>query len=272
LPHLDYDLQRFGPDDPKIDKSLAEVDSVARDLIANAEADGARVIVLSEYGITPVSTPIHVNRALRGMGLLSVRDEDGGELLDVVQSRAFALADHQIAHIYVQEPTLVADVQRMIAALPGVEAVLDRVEQRALAIDHPRSGDLVALSRTDAWFTYYYWLDDSRAPDFARLVEIHRKPGYDPLELFLDPAIRFPRIALGWRLAKSALGFRALMDVIPLDASLVKGSHGRITDAAADGPLFISSDRRMVPIARSRLRPSRTSSCSMSSTRNRNDA
>jgi predicted AlkP superfamily pyrophosphatase or phosphodiesterase len=247
LPHLDYDLQRFGPDDPKINKSLAEVDSVARDLIANAEADGARVIVLSEYGITPVSTPIHVNRALRGMGLLSVRVEDGGELLDVVQSRAFAVADHQIAHIYVQEPTLVADVQRMIAALPGVEAVLDRVEQRALAIDHPRSGDLVALSRTDAWFTYYYWLDDSRAPDFARLVEIHRKPGYDPLELFLDPAIRFPRIALGWRLAKSALGFRTLMDVIPLDASLVKGSHGRITDAAADGPLFISSEPRLVP-------------------------
>jgi hypothetical protein len=36
------------------------------------------------------------------------------------------------------------------------------------------------------------------------------------------------------------LGFRALMDVIPLDAALVGGSHGRITDDANDGPLIIS--------------------------------
>jgi predicted AlkP superfamily pyrophosphatase or phosphodiesterase len=247
LPHLDYDLQRFGPDDPRVAKSLAEIDAVAGDLIADAERDGARIIVLSEYGISPVSTPIHVNRALRQAGLLSVRVEDGGELLDVPQSRAFAVADHQIAHVYVAEAGLVGEVKRIISALPGVEHVLDRSEQAAFGLDHPRSGELVALARHDAWFTYYYWLDDRRAPDFAHLVEIHRKPGYDPVELFLDPAIRSPKLAIGWRLARRALGFRTLMDVIPLDANLVKGSHGRVGNDEKVGPLFISSEARLMP-------------------------
>jgi hypothetical protein len=107
----------------------------------------------------------------------------------------------------------------------------------------------VALARADAWFAYPYWLDDRHAPDFARLVEIHRKPGYDPLELIVDPAIRFPKLAVGWRLARRALGFSTLMDVIPLDATLIKGSHGRVTDDAADGPVFLSSDGRLVPEA-----------------------
>jgi predicted AlkP superfamily pyrophosphatase or phosphodiesterase len=247
LPHLDYDLQRFGPDDPRIAKSLAEIDAVIGDLIADAERDGARVIVLSEYGVSPVSTPIHVNRALREAGLLSVRVEDGGEILDVPQSRAFAVADHQIAHIYVSQSDLVDAVQRIVAALPGVEHVLNRDEQRAFGLDHPRSGELVALARRNAWFTYYYWLDDRRAPDFARLVEIHRKPGYDPVELFVDPAIRFPKLAIGARLAKRAVGLRTLMDLVPLDASLVKGSHGRVSDDEKTGPLFISSEPRLLP-------------------------
>ena len=232
---------------PASPRVLEEVDAIAGDLIADAERDGARVIVLSEYGITPVTTPIHINRALRQAGLLSVRVEDGGELLDVAQSRAFAVADHQIAHVYVGDPELVEEVRRTVAALPGVERVLDRNEQRAFGLDHARSGELVALARADAWFTYYYWLDDRHAPDFARLVEIHRKPGFDPVELFLDPAIRFPKLALGWRLAKRALGLRTLMDVIPLDPSLVKGSHGRVTDNENDGPVFISSEPRLLP-------------------------
>ena len=247
LPHLDYDLQRFGPDDPRIAASLAEVDAVAGDLIADAERDGARVIALSEYGIGPVTTPIHVNRALREAGLLKVREEDGGELLDVPQSAAFAVADHQIAHLYVADPAGVAEVKRIVAALPGVERVLDRAEQRSVAIDHPRAGELVAIARADAWFTYYYWRDDRRAPDFARLVEIHRKPGYDPVELFIDPAIRSPRLAIGWRLAARALGLRTLMDVIPLDATLVRGSHGRLPDSTVDGPVLISSEPRLLP-------------------------
>jgi predicted AlkP superfamily pyrophosphatase or phosphodiesterase len=176
-----------------------------------------------------------------------VRTEDGGEILDVPQSRAFAVADHQIAHIYVADPGAIPTVRRLVADLPGVDSVLDRAGQGTLALDHGRSGELVAIARADAWFTYYYWLDDRCAPDFARLVEIHRKPGYDPAELFLDPAIRLPRLALGWRLARRALGFRTLMDLVPLDAGLVKGSHGRLGDDERDGPVFISSDRRLVP-------------------------
>jgi predicted AlkP superfamily pyrophosphatase or phosphodiesterase len=246
LPHLDYDLQRLGPNSAGIGRSLQEIDALAGDLIADAERDGARVIVLSEYGITPVSTPIHINRALRQAGLLVVRVEDGGELLDVPQSRAFAVADHQIAHVYVADPELVPTVRCIVAGLPGVERVLERAEQGAVALDHPRSGELVAIARADAWFTYYYWLNDHRAPDFAHLVEIHRKPGYDPVELFLDPAIRSPKLAIGWRLAKRALGFRTLMDIVPLDAELVKGSHGRPTDDERAGPVFISSEPRLV--------------------------
>ena len=247
LPHLDYDLQRFGPDDPRINQSLSAVDAVAGDLIADAERDGARVIVLSEYGITPVSAPIHINRALREAGLLRVRAEDGGELLDIPQSAAFAVADHQIAHVYVSRADLIGEVRGIVEGLPGVECVLDRAVQREFGLDHARSGELVALARSDAWFTYYYWLDDRRAPDFARLVEIHRKPGYDPVELFLDPAIPLPRLAIGWRLARRALGLTALMDVVPLDANLVKGSHGRTATHFDDGPVFISTEARLVP-------------------------
>ena len=247
LPHLDYDLQRLGPNDPHIVTSLREVDAVAGALMADAERDGARIIVLSEYGITPVSTSVHVNRALREAGLLRVRREGDGELLDPNQSDAFAVSDHQIAHIYIANPELIEEVRRIVEALPGVERVLDRAAQSALGLDHARSGELVALAQHDAWFTYYYWLDDHHAPDFARLVEIHRKPGYDPAELYIDPAIRFPSLAIGWRLARRALGFSTLMDVIPLDATLVKGSHGRVTDHASDGPLFVSSEARLTP-------------------------
>jgi hypothetical protein len=147
----------------------------------------------------------------------------------------------------VAQSDLIAEVRRIVSALPGVERVLDRAEQRDVGLDHPRSGELIAIARADAWFTYYYWLDDAGAPDFARLVEIHRKPGYDPAELFVDPALRFPKLAVGWRLAKRALGLRSPMDVIPLDARVVKGSHGRITDDPADGPLIISSEPRLIP-------------------------
>ena len=119
--------------------------------------------------------------------------------------------------------------------------------KRAIGLDHARSGELVVLSKPDAWFTYYYWLDDARAPDFARTVEIHRKPGYDPVELFLDPAIAMPKLALGWRLLKKSLGLRTLMDVIPLDAGLVKGSHGRADVTEEHGPLFMSSAPDLLP-------------------------
>jgi predicted AlkP superfamily pyrophosphatase or phosphodiesterase len=242
LPHLDYVLQRDGPDAPQVTSDLREVDVVCAEIIDDAKRDGARLIVLSEYGITPVANPIHINRALRRAGLVAVREELGREQLDPGASAAFAVADHQIAHIYVAQKERIADVKALVEALPGVERVLDETGKTEFGLDHPRSGDLVALARADGWFTYYFWLDDARAPDYAQTVDIHRKPGYDPVELFLDPSIRFPKLSIGWRLAKRALGSRTLMDVIPLDATLVKGSHGRLTDDAADGPLLISSE------------------------------
>jgi predicted AlkP superfamily pyrophosphatase or phosphodiesterase len=247
LPHLDYNLQRLGPDHPDIARDLAEVDAEAGRLIDAAEADGTRVIVLSEYGITPVTTPVHINRHLRAAGLLGLRVELDREYLDPPQSRAFAVADHQIAHVYVADPADRPRVKALIEGIDGVEAVLDEAGKARVGLDHPRSGELVALSRADAWFTYYYWEDDARAPDYARTVEIHRKPGFDPVELFVDPAFRSPKAAVGWRLAKRKLGFRTLLDVIPLDAALVRGSHGRPTDDPRDGPVFITSEPRLAP-------------------------
>ncbi len=247
LPHLDYNLQRLGPRHPALRRDLAEIDAVCGELIAHVQRDGARVIVLSEYGITDVSGAVHVNRALRDAKLIRVRTELGRELLDAGASDAFAVADHQIAHVYVRDAGRIREVKQLLEALPGVERVLDEDGKRAAGLDHPRSGELVAIARADRWFTYYYWLDDAVAPDFARTVDIHRKPGYDPVELFLDPALRLPKLKIGARLAKKMLGFRYLMDVIPLDASLVKGSHGRPTDDPNAGPLFISSDPGLVP-------------------------
>jgi len=242
LPHLDYDLQRFGPDDehPAIRKSLAEIDAVASDLADAARASGRSVVILSEYGITKVDRPIHINRALRDAGLLMVRQEDGGELLDPIVSKAFAVADHQIAHVYVSDPRVLPEAREVLQGLAGVEHVYDAADKHRVGLDHPRSGELVATADARSWFTYYYWSDDRRAPDFARTVEIHRKPGYDPVELFLDPGILSPKFAVGKRLMMRKLGFSALMDVIPLNAALVGGSHGRITDDANDGPLVVS--------------------------------
>jgi len=241
LPHLDYDLQRFGPRHPNIAAQVAAVDALCEPLIAKARALGAHVVALSEYGITEVSRPVHINRALREAGWLKVRLERGREQLDAGASDAFAVADHQIAHVYVARPELLPEVAACVAALPGVETVLDDAGKRAAGLDHPRSGELVAVARADSWFTYYHFLDDARAPDFARTVEIHRKPGYDPAELFIDRRIAFPKLAVASRLARKAIGMRYLMDVIGLDATVVRGSHGRPTDSAEDGPLFITS-------------------------------
>src|SRR6185436_6953260 len=226
LPQLDYPLQRLGA---APDADVLAVDAVAADLVAHFEAAGARVMVLSEYGIAPVDLAVHPNRILRQHGLLAVREELGLELLDCGASAAFAVADHQVAHIYVNDRSRLQPVRELLEKAPGVESV----ERH---IDHPRAGDLIAVARPGAWFTYYYWLDDRRAPDFARTVDIHRKPGYDPVELFLDPAIAMPSLKVASVLLRKKLGFRTLLDVIPLDASLVKGSHGR----ADEGPVMIT--------------------------------
>ena len=250
LPHLDYNLQRLGPDlaHPTLQKDLHEIDAVCGELIEQAEQDGTRIVVVSEYGITPVTDAVHINRALRAAGLIRVRVEMGRELLDAGASPAFALADHQVAHVYLQHGTGATEVKALLEGLDGVERVLDEEGKRAFGLDHPRSGELVAIARPERWFSYYYWLDDARAPDFARTVDIHRKPGYDPVELFLDPAIKLPPLAVGWRMAKRKLGMRTLLDVISAkDTQLVKGSHGRLTDDPDDGPLVLSTEADLLP-------------------------
>jgi predicted AlkP superfamily pyrophosphatase or phosphodiesterase len=241
LPHLDYNFQRYGPDDPRARQDLTELDAEVGKLIDHFAARGAAAIVLSEYGITRVARPVHINRVLRQLNLIRVRDELGRELLDAGASQAFAVADHQVAHVYMNDRAVLPQVEHELKKTPGIAHVYSGDARRIIHLDHPHSGELVALAEPDAWFTYYYWLDDGRAPDFARTVDIHRKPGYDPVELFLDPAIAAPRLKIGWKLAKRRLGMRTLLDVIPLDGSLVKGSHGLPPRDASDGALLITS-------------------------------
>ncbi|MCA9243035.1 MAG: alkaline phosphatase family protein [Phycisphaerales bacterium] len=240
LPHLDYPLQKYGPDAPCIPAEVAAVDALVGRLLDDCAETGARPIIVSEYAIEAVSRPVALNRVLRGEGWLRVREEDGGELLDAGASDAFAVVDHQVAHVYVRQAELVQRVSDRLSREPGVARVLDRAAQREYGIDHDRAGELVAIAEPGAWFCYPYWEDDRRAPDFARTVDIHRKPGYDPCELFLDPRIRFPKAAIGWRLLKRKLGMRTLMDVIPLDPGLVKGTHGHVDTAAGNRPVMIT--------------------------------
>ena len=257
LPHLDYNLQRHGPFiadetgarkiNPAIIRDLREIDSIVGGLIDFFRKQMVQVVLLSEYGITNVTKPIHLNREFRerGRGWLAIREELGLELLDPGASDVFAVADHQIAHVYLNNPSLENKVRSLLENT-GVE-VLGQNEKAKMGIDHPRAGDLIALAKEDAWFTYYYWTDDRVAPDFARTVDIHRKPGYDPVELFLNPLIIYPKLGIGWRLLKRKLGFRMLIDVIPLDAKLVKGSHGGRPKNISDWPVLITEKNTLPP-------------------------
>jgi predicted AlkP superfamily pyrophosphatase or phosphodiesterase len=273
LPHLDYNLQRHGPYElaadvssagqkekqnhrqdagstlnPAIHRDLREIDSIVGGLIDFFQKRMVQVILLSEYGITNVNKPIHINRLFREQGgpWLAIRKELGLELLDAGASDVFAVADHQVAHVYLNNRSLESKVRDLIERETGA-TVLNAKEQAALGIDHPRAGDLVAIAPEGAWFTYYYWLNDDVAPDFARTVDIHRKPGYDPAELFLDPGLTNPKLKIAWRLLRKKLGFRMLMDVIPLDASLVKGSHGARPKNVSDWPVLIAEKNSLPP-------------------------
>lgn len=250
LPHLDYNLQKFGNDFSRIKKDLKEIDKVCEDLVNYYESKDASVILLSEYGITNVSNPIHINRILREKKLLQVKEELGKDIFDAGASKAFAVADHQVAHVYINDTSKKESLKSYLKTVNGIEHVLDKDEQEMWKINHPRSGDLLLIADRDSWFTYYYWLEDSKAPDYAKTVDIHRKPGYDPVELFTDPDISLLPVKVGTKLLKKKMGFRTLMDIIPLNAGLVKGSHGRIPEDKSDWPVFISkevSDSEMSP-------------------------
>ncbi len=248
LPHLDYDFQRYAADDARCAAALCEVDSAVGQLVAAAQAIEARVMVVSEYGITPVTSAVHPNRVLRQHGLLALRDELGREVLDCGASRAFAVADHQVAHVYVRKAADIAQVIQLFEATHGIDQVLHGEALRASGLAHPRSGEIVLVAAREHWFTYYWWLNDALAPDYARTVDIHRKPGYDPCELHFDPALRFPKLRVARRLLARKLGQRALLDVIGLDPSVVRGSHGRLPDSPSEGPVLIAEGLRQLPV------------------------
>jgi predicted AlkP superfamily pyrophosphatase or phosphodiesterase len=246
LPHLDYDLQRFGPDAPEADRAARELDDTIAPLLDEADALGYTVLALSEYGIERANRPVDINRLLRREGLLEVYVQDGKEQLDPWTSRAFALSDHQVAHVYVPDESDIPRVAQMLAALDGVDEVLDREAQARYGLDHERAGELVVVAEPGAWFTYYFWLDDDKAPEYARGVDIHRKPGYDPAELFFDPADRLAKAKAGLNLVKKKAGLRYAMSTVPLDPSCVRGTHGRLPDSTRDAPMLLSSDASLL--------------------------
>jgi predicted AlkP superfamily pyrophosphatase or phosphodiesterase len=239
LPHLDYDPQRLGPKGCDMKRLVGELDDACAPLLDAARSLGARVWVVSEYGHIDVSQPIYPNRALRQAKLLDVRVGPFGEQPDLFTSRAFAVCDHQLAHVYLRDPADVSGARDLLAGLPGVNRVISGEERAEFGLNHERAGELILLSSPSAWFAYPFWQDDRLAPDYARTVDIHRKPGYDPCELFFDPKLWWPKGRAIRRLIQKKLGFRTLFDVVPLDAGLVRGSHGLWAADRLDRPLLI---------------------------------
>jgi len=247
LPHLDYDLQRFGPRSAEARQARLDIDNLVGGLIKFFEKRGVDVLIVSEYAITEVNQDIPLNRILRKHGLLRIKEELGVETLDTFNSQAFAVVDHQVAHVIVQDSSKLDEVRKILENTEGLEKVLDQDAQKKLGINHERSGDFIVVAQKNVWFSYYWWLDDERAPDYARTVDIHRKPGYDPAELLIDPAIKFPLMNAAWFLLKKRLGLRALLKLTPLTGEKIKGSHGRVPEDPLDWPVMIMSANAGVP-------------------------
>ena len=198
-------------------------------------------MVLSEYGIEAVDRPIFPNRCLAEAGELDVQVTSHGDLLDVHRSRAFAVCDHQVAHVYVQQGSDVKRIRQLLSELEGVDRILEGDDLVKSGLNHRRSGEMVLIAEPGAWFAYPWWNDDRRAPDYARTVDIHRKPGYDPAELFVDPQLSFPALKIAGKVLARKLGFRNLLDVISTDPSQVSGSHGRPVENPEEGPVVVRS-------------------------------
>jgi predicted AlkP superfamily pyrophosphatase or phosphodiesterase len=240
LPHLDYPLQRLGPHHNDIPTELNAIDGVVGKLIDYYTNQGIEVCILSEYAIQEVNDAVAINRVLRENDFLAIRVESNRDYLDADSSEAFAVPDHQVAHVYVRKESNVPIVAEVLRKTPGIEFVFLAQERENLA--HERCGEIVAVTQSDKWFSHDWWLDDSRAPDFQTTVDIHKKPGYDPRELVLATGWRGskPRIALKLLLKK--LGQRTLFDVITLDPKAIKGSHGRTPSMGAPAPILIAPE------------------------------
>ena len=225
VPHLDYAAQKFGPDSTEARVALVELDQLlagfAEKIDGSSIGDRVVYLVVGEYALTEVSGVIHPNRILREAGLLDVRQENGHEYLDLASSAAFAMVDHQLAHIFVNpsEPQAQARCFDLFQKLEGIAGVYAGDDRSRVGLQHERSGDIILVADEAYWFAYYWWFDDAAAPPFARMVDIHRKPGYDPVELFMDPVTK----------------------AIPLDATLVKGSHGAPVSAPRQHGALICS-------------------------------
>lgn len=239
LPHLDYEPQRRGPSGCDMKAQVMQLDDSLQPLIEAAGKIGARIWVVSEYGHCDVDRPVFLNRELRKAGWLQVRLGPFGEQLETFASDAFAVCDHQLAHVYVRKPELIRTIRDRMASVAGVDRALIGEERAVIGLDHPRSGEIILLSKPNAWFAYPFWLEDKLAPDYARCIDIHRKPGFDPCELLFDPKLLWPMGRAMRKLAQKKMGFRTLFDVIPLDASLVRGSHGLAAEHEYDRPVLI---------------------------------
>ncbi|NRA37282.1 MAG: alkaline phosphatase family protein [Planctomycetes bacterium] len=237
LPHLDYDLQRFGPQGPHMAQNLKDLDAAVGTVLDHVRAQGARCIVVSEYAIDSVHSGVAINQALREHGLLAVTENACGELLDPGMSQAFAVCDHQIAHVYCNDEDAQKRALEIINKLPGVDRCYSGDQRAELGLDHQRSGEIIVIAAEGYWFQYEYWLEDKKKPDFAHSIEIHKKPGYDPRELFFDPKGGKTRAMKA--MLRKKLGLRYVMNPIGLDPSLVKGSHGRASNNPERAPLLI---------------------------------
>lgn len=238
LPHLDYPLQRVGPNHDSIPSELQAIDRVVGELIDFYQSKGVGVCILSEYGIEQVQGAIAINRVLRDNGLLSIREECSREYLDAANSEAFAVPDHQVAHVYIRNASDIDRVKTFLESVEGIDEVLKSKD--TTSIHHERSGDLIAISSHDKWFSHDWWNEDSKAPDYQRTVDIHKKPGYDPRELFLARGWKGSKIRIAYKVLMRKLGSNTLLDVISGDASMVKGSHGRTPNMGAPSPIIIA--------------------------------
>ncbi len=219
LPHLDYSAQKFGPSSPQTLADLKLVDGLIGELAMECEKEGRALAVLSEYAIKSVVGAVAVNRVLARAGLLRTWTVKETDFLDAAGSEAFCMVDHQIAHCFVRNRSRVAVVKALFEKVPGVGRVLDKEGKEAAGINHERAGELVLLAKPDHWFSYYWFENPARAPGFTRGVDIHQKPGYDPLEMFFDPATKS----------------------ISQNESLIKGSHGLVSNDPLDKPVFLAS-------------------------------
>jgi predicted AlkP superfamily pyrophosphatase or phosphodiesterase len=226
IPHIDYSAQRFGKNSSQVKADLKIADSIVENIVQKTVdlgiKDESQFVILSEYGFNDVSGAIPLNLKLRDAGLFKTRTIQDKEYLDYEYSNAFAMVDHQIAHIYIKEG-FANQTKKVLEGTPGIDRLLHEEEKKHLKIDHERSGDIIAISDRDKWFSYYWWYEPENAPSFARNVDIHRKPGYDPVELFIDPKTRS----------------------IAQDTGLVKGSHGRPADPiTGEGIALYASSRK----------------------------